>query len=62
MVSKSMLWAAKAYAADDASSTASPPPQPAAAIAAGAHGMSPRADDGSLLALIYSSESDKESD
>ena len=57
MVSKSMRCAAKAHAADGAPSAANST-QPAAPVAAGARGVSPRADDGSPLELISSGDSD----
>ena len=69
MVNKSMRCAAeaaqKAAALDsvvDDSSSATASSQPAAPDAAGARGNNPRADDGSELELIYSGESDGESD
>ena len=46
----------------DDSSSATASSQPAAPDAAGARGNNPRADDGSELELIYSGESDGESD
>ncbi|CAI5733744.1 unnamed protein product [Peronospora destructor] len=73
MVSKPMRSAAKAaekaavsdssqaHAADD-TSPAARSPQPAAPVAAGARGDSPRANDGFPLELIYSGESDGASD